>query len=454
MKRRISSIALLSLLVIALAIVPVLALTVSAAESGTWTLVEDVNDLQAGDKIVIACNEKETVAGALYSTSKYLTRVSDATFSDDKKTIDSLPADAMQFTLGGSAGAWTITDSNGNNISYSGSDLSTTATGKWDISISDGTASIATTSNASNKLQYNASSPRFKTYTSNQTAIQIYKFVEDTCEHTNTTTTTVDATCTDDGSKTTSCVDCGKVLESVVIDAKGHQYLEGSCFRCGEAEPTGSVGEGQWLLTDIGDIKSTDVVVITMTTSNGTTYAIPHSNGSSSAPGGVIVTVDDNILSSDDITDEIKWNITNENGTLTIYPNGSTTTWLYTTASNNGVRVGTNASKTWTIDATSGYLKHTGTNRYLGVYTANPDWRAYTNTTGNTANQTLGFYVLTQATEETNATKISAAQLQIDDTLAIKYLVTLGNEGYEASDLAIRFTYGENGDVVTTVGNG
>ena len=61
---------------------------------------------------------------------------------------------------------------------------------------------------------------------------------------------------------------------------------------------------------------------------------------------------------------------------------------------NNGVRVGTNTNKTWTIDATSGYLKHAGTSRYLGVYTTTPDWRAYTSINANITNQTLSFWKL------------------------------------------------------------
>ena len=38
-------------------------------------------------------------------------------------------------------------------------------------------------------------------------------------------------------------------------------------------------------------------------------------------------------------------NIVNSNGNLTIYVNGTTDTWMYCTATNNGVRVGTNANK-------------------------------------------------------------------------------------------------------------
>jgi len=84
---------------------------------------------------------------------------------------------------------------------------------------------------------------------------------------------------------------------------------------------------------------------------------------------------------------------------LTIYPNGTTGTWLYCTNTNNGVRVGTNTNKTFTIDANSGYLKHTGTSRYLGVYTTNPDVRCYTSSTAaNITNQTIAFYKLVDGT--------------------------------------------------------
>lgn len=156
----------------------------------------------------------------------------------------------------------------------------------------------------------------------------------------------------------------------------------------------GGGGEGKcsWKETAIGDIQSTDIVVITMTTSNGTTYAMSNNNGTS-APTATSVTVSGSTLTSN-IADNLKWNITNNAGSLTIYPNGDTSKWLYCTNTNNGVKVGnTNDGKAFTIDATSGYLKNTSTSRYVGVYTTNPDWRCYTSTTTNIANQTLKFYV-------------------------------------------------------------
>ena len=145
-----------------------------------------------------------------------------------------------------------------------------------------------------------------------------------------------------------------------------------------------------YTLTDLADIKAKDQVIIVGTNTNGT-YAMSNNNGTVSAPTAVKVDVsNDKILTNDET---IVWNLVKDGDNLTFYPNGDNAKWLYCTATNNGVRVGTNTNKTFTIDATSGYLKHTGTNRYLGVYNSQ-DWRCYDNTTGNTKDQSFAFYVL------------------------------------------------------------
>ena len=149
---------------------------------------------------------------------------------------------------------------------------------------------------------------------------------------------------------------------------------------------SGGGSEGGFVLTDIADITEDDVVVVTMTYGD-TVYALTSGNGASKAPAATIVT------DWDSIAENIKWNIGGMAGNYIFYPNGDTSTWLYCTGTNNGVRVGTNEANTFCIDGSSGYLKHNGTGRYLGVYRTTPDWRCYTNTTGNTADQTLGFYV-------------------------------------------------------------
>ena len=160
-----------------------------------------------------------------------------------------------------------------------------------------------------------------------------------------------------------------------------------------------------WIETDISNISSTDDVVITMT--NGTTtWALTNGNGTSDAPVATTLTMNtDGSISENpnQISDAILWNISN-NETLTISPKESSTTWLYCTNNNDGVRVGTNANQTFTVvkgidtDAENYFLQHTATNRYVGVYiTTNPEWRCYTLTNQgafptNLRGQTLKFY--------------------------------------------------------------
>ena len=158
----------------------------------------------------------------------------------------------------------------------------------------------------------------------------------------------------------------------------------------------GGSGSTAYVLTDIADISNTDSVVVTMTYTDGTVYALYNANGTGSAPTATVVTVADDKLSEDPAA-ELLWNIGGTTDAYIFYPEGTTATWLYCTDTNNGVRVGTDSANTFKIDAASGYLQHNSTSRYLGVYRTNPDWRCYTNTTGNTADQTLGFYVKGEA---------------------------------------------------------
>lgn len=152
---------------------------------------------------------------------------------------------------------------------------------------------------------------------------------------------------------------------------------------------SGSGGEEGWSETAITDLTSSDIFVIVG--NNGSNYAMTNDNGTGSAPAATGVTVSDGKITST-VADNLKWKISgNATDGYVFYPNGSTNTWLYCTAANNGVRVGTNNSKTFTIDG--GYLKHSGTSRYVGVYNSS-DWRCYTSNTGqsNIAGQSFKFY--------------------------------------------------------------
>ena len=50
------------------------------------------------------------------------------------------------------------------------------------------------------------------------------------------------AVCTADGSVTVTCDDCGAVISSETIATTGHNYVDGACSVCGEADPDYSTG--------------------------------------------------------------------------------------------------------------------------------------------------------------------------------------------------------------------
>lgn len=180
-----------------------------------------------------------------------------------------------------------------------------------------------------------------------------------------------------------------KTSDAVVItvnQAADDNYKAGSTtFTINITDSTPKTGA--WVLTSLADLGQGDVFVIVG--NNGSNYAMSNDNGTSSAPTAVEVTIENDEITSD-VDDNIKWNIGgNATDGYTFYPNGDSEIWLYCTSANNGVRVGTNDNKIFVID--SNYLKHSATSRYVGVYNSS-DWRCYTNTTGNIANQTFAFY--------------------------------------------------------------
>ena len=135
--------------------------------SAEWSLVTDASALSAGDVIVLADVTSENVAGDI--SSQFLTSVSSATFSSDNSTISDLPDEAMQFTLGGSEGSWTLSNSAGEKLGATAKkklaweDGTTT----WSISISNGDATIQNGTSSYGRFLYNNNDPRFTTYDSN-----------------------------------------------------------------------------------------------------------------------------------------------------------------------------------------------------------------------------------------------------------------------------------------------
>ena len=126
------------------------------------TLITDASTLKAGDQIILAAsaNGKTYAAGSL--SGKLLTSI---------ETNPTDPADTVEiFTLGGEAGKWTLTASDGKQI-YTADAKALNNTGKgtgtWTIAIDDsGLATVASTDSACGRILYNVKSPRFLNYTS------------------------------------------------------------------------------------------------------------------------------------------------------------------------------------------------------------------------------------------------------------------------------------------------
>lgn len=109
---------------------------------------------------------------------------------------------------------------------------------------------------------------------------------------------------------------------------------------------------------------------IVTTSSTGTKYYLPTANTADAGPAKYTFT--DYV----EIDDENLWNVSIVSDNLIITNDSGA--YLYTTASNGGVRVGSTSDdiKTWTYS--SGSLQYNKTTRYLGVRTDGSEWRSYT----------------------------------------------------------------------------
>lgn len=241
----------------------------------------------------------------------------------------------------------------------------------------------------------------------------------------------------------------GKVFDGWLGD-DNNSYAAGATYSTDAAltltaqwtENTTPGGDEQWVLTNLADLTATDVFVIVG--NNGNNYAMSNDKGTSDAPDAVAVTVIGNNLTGT-IANTIQWTISgNATDGYTFYPNGSSSTWLYCTNTNNGVRVGTNNSKTFKVDSNSGYLKHDGTSRFVGIYNSS-DWRCYTSTGGNIADQSFAFYK--KVTGGVIPPSITAEDVNIPYDVtsgSITYTITNGVEGGAVTSAEVTASNPEN----------
>ena len=101
-----------------------------------------------------------------------------------------------------------------------------------------------------NKLYLEAYGDHYTSYncSDNTGAAFVFSFytTSEVCDHVaDAGTVTTAATCTEPGVMTYTCTTCGKVLYTAEIPATGHNYVDGVCTNCGEAEPN---FEGDWYI--------------------------------------------------------------------------------------------------------------------------------------------------------------------------------------------------------------
>lgn len=197
-----------------------------------------------------------------------------------------------------------------------------------------------------------------------------------------------------------------------------------------------SISNNNCVETEITDFAPTDAAIIAISKEDKY-YAMSQIKGSSGQPTAYELSVsNDKVIGT--VPDDIKWNITYDNGNIIIYPNDDEESWLYCTSgsNNNSVRIGTNTDnnifeiKTIQIEdeVYPDYLYNKTTERFVGAYYDGDvaiDWRAYKLTASgsfptNIKNQTYHFY-------KAEGTSYYCTDVDVPQTQTIVTNTTWGN---------------------------
>ncbi|GHV35404.1 hypothetical protein FACS1894178_4890 [Bacteroidia bacterium] len=216
----------------------------------------------------------------------------------------------------------------------------------------------------------------------------------------------------------------------------------------------------KWVkLANHADVTATDVVLI-VDVYNPTKYAFTNDGGTANPPVVSTVTISNNEIIGD-VADNLKWNFVKSGSVYNIFPAGQTTKWLYVTASNNGVRVGTNTNKNFTLDVVDGskpnfkgFTASDGSaTRYIGNY-SNTDLRCYTSVNTNIQNshielfkQVIELDALQVATPEIS---VLSGQFTAPLTASISCATDSANVFYTTDNFANVYPYSAGISIVGT----
>lgn len=154
--------------------------------SGTYHKVLSDTELLTGVNYLIVCEPKSVVLSGITGSAGDIRAAAEVEISAEGTITTEVGREGLPYSLylGGSPGRYTLYDAvNNGYLSLTASQnklyLSPEANSDdelWDISIAeDGTTQIISVSRDTRRIQYNASSPRFACYTSNQQGVCLYR---------------------------------------------------------------------------------------------------------------------------------------------------------------------------------------------------------------------------------------------------------------------------------------
>lgn len=213
----------------------------------TWTLVTNASQIGSGSEVIIAAKDYNVAI----STTQNTNNRGQAAVTKDGNSL-TFDSNVAVFTLeeGTISGSFAFNTGNGylyavsNSSNYLKTQTKLTDGGCFYIAPqSDGTCAITSAAYTSGTagvgkvpMQYNTSSSLFACYPkATQKALSLYVGESssgttgyttswEACKHSNTSSVTVNATCTVNGSVTVTCTTCGEVISVTTIPA-GHREL-------------------------------------------------------------------------------------------------------------------------------------------------------------------------------------------------------------------------------------
>lgn len=178
------------------------------------------------------------------------------------------------------------------------------------------------------------------------------------CEHENTTITTVESTCVEEGSITETCEACGEVVNVETLDKVDHNYVDGKCSVCG-------------IYSVATELHSGDVVMI---------VADSYKRALSTTKTGYYNVGFDYSKGTAGLSDnELFYVIVNDDGTYSFTSKSGKS--IAMAASNSSLN-DTGVNSTWTLTPKSGAtgvynVKNVGRDTYLEWYADKNNWSTY-----------------------------------------------------------------------------